>query len=107
MKLLKTVQSFFPQRSHDPADVLTAIVHDVAQMDGFRFEQFAYYLNIYQSTRTTVLSRKPNSAAEIEQLRDCCDTIRVFLEGFHCKSVDLLCFEIEALFSHQYQAMAA
>ncbi len=107
MKFLKTVKSLFPQRNHDPADVLIAIVRDVAQMDGFRFEQFNYYLGIYQATRTTVLSRKPNGVAEIEKLRDCCDTIRICLDGFRCKSIDLLCYEIQALYNCEQQALAA
>ncbi|MCS6815103.1 MAG: hypothetical protein NZ772_16235 [Cyanobacteria bacterium] len=110
MKLLRKVQSFFPQAScdsADPADVLITIVRNVANIDGFRFEQFCYYLDVYQTTRTMVLSRKPNSQSEIDNLRDYCDVVRFCLEGFRSTTVEMLCREIEALFSRQQQRMVA
>ena len=106
MKFLTVVQTLFAQRPYNLADRLIMIVQEVARMDGFRFDQFLYYLDIYQTTRIAVLSRKPNGNEEIETLQDCCDTIRICLDGFHCKSIDLLCFELEELFAPQ-QSLAA
>ena len=109
MKLLNTVKNFFhtSPRQADNASALIAIVREVSRMDGFRFNQFSYYLSIYQQTKTAILARKPNANTEIEQLNDYCEAIRVCLEGFHCKTIDTLCYEIEGLFGQSLVTFAA
>lgn len=84
-------------RRQSTAAPLLRIVREVAQMDGFCFDQFLYYLSIYEDTKIAILSRRAN-ASQLQQFKDNCETVRICLSGFHCRTLDLLCFEIETLF---------
>jgi DNA helicase II / ATP-dependent DNA helicase PcrA len=93
-------------RGRDIGKQLTAIVHEVAKMRGFRYDRFGEFLEAYAQWRIHRLAQFEGNEGAITSLRDRIDSIRIIAQD-RPDVVDIpsLCTEIEQLFEENQRAI--
>lgn len=98
---IKLIENHIPAqvRGRDIGKALTDIVRAVAQVPGFRYDQFGTHLNTYAERQLHKLTQRPNSESQVESLTDRIEAVRTCYNASEATTAEALCDQIDALFS--------
>ena len=77
---------------------LINIINNLATIDGFNYQNFQDFLNIYRREKIDNLRNKSNSQSRMIMINDECRGVAICYLKFKCNSVEQLCSEIKNIF---------